>query len=121
MDGLTGLHCVAERLGKCFTDFPESQFSAVFGHFQRYNKRRDRYNVDLSLNGALYFEKKHTNYLVSFYYFHCYSFFCLSIIRLSFKLNSAYFSGRAKMYLYKTYQCKVSLIVPEEGWFGQPK
>ena len=26
-----------------------------------------------------------------------------------------------KHFTYKTYQCKFYLIVPEEGWFGQPK
>ena len=26
-----------------------------------------------------------------------------------------------KHFTYKTYQCKFKLIVPEKGWFGQPK
>ena len=70
------------------------------------------------------FAKKHTNYLVSYF---CFLFlFVLVIIvifllLLSFWVEPYVFPLLRKHFTYKTYQCKFYFIVPEEGWFGQPK
>ena len=61
-------------------------------------------------------------FLVSFYCFlfilryHCY--FSIIVIFLG---GPYAFPLLHKHFTYKTYQCKFYLIVPEEGWFGQPK
>ena len=40
---------------------------------------------------------------------------------LSFWVEPYVYPLLRKHFTYKTYQCKFYLIVPEEGWFGQPK
>ena len=62
------------------------------------------------------FAKKHTNYLVSYYLvsFYCFLLFYITIIIVIFL-------GGALRISFVTYQRKFNLIVPEEGWFGQPK
>ena len=74
------------------------------------------------------FAKKHTNYLVSYFWFPCIVFFLFYVIiviflsLLSFWVEPLRISFvTCKHFTYKTYQCKFYLIVPEEGWFGQPK
>ena len=73
------------------------------------------------------FAKKHTNYLVSYFWFPFIVFFLFYVIIviflsfLSFWVEPYVFPLLRKHFTYKTYQCKFCLIVPEEGWFGQPK
>ena len=73
------------------------------------------------------FAKKHTNYLVSYFWFPFSVFFLFYVIiviflsLLSFWVEPYVFPLLRKHFTYKTYQCKFYLIVPEEGWFGQPK
>ena len=73
------------------------------------------------------FAKKHTNYLVSYFWFPFIVFFLFYVIiviflsLLSFWVEPYVFPLLRKDFTYKTYQCKFYLIVPEEGWFGQPK
>ena len=73
------------------------------------------------------FAKKHTNYLVSYFWFPFIVFFLFYVIiviflsLLSFWVEPYVFPLLRKHFTYKTYQCKFYLIVPEEGWFGQPK
>ena len=68
------------------------------------------------------FAKKHTNYLVSYFWFPFIVFFLFYVIIviflsfLSFWVEPYVVSLLRKHFTYKTY-----LIVPEEGWFGQPK
>ena len=73
------------------------------------------------------FAKKHTNYLVSYFWFPFIVFFLFYVIivifllLLSFWVDPYVFPLLRKHFTYKTYQCKFYLIVPEEGWVGQPK
>ena len=73
------------------------------------------------------FAKKHTNYLVSYFWFPFIVFFLFYVIIviflsfLSFWVEPYVFPLLRKHFTYKTYQCKFYFIVPEEGWFGQPK
>ena len=73
------------------------------------------------------FAKKHTNYLVSYFWFPFIVFFLFYVIiviflsLLSFWVEPYVFPLLRKHFIYKTYQCKFYLTVPEEGWFGQPK
>ena len=74
------------------------------------------------------FAKKHTNYLVSYFWFSFIVFFLFYVIIVIFlSLFNIFLGGPYafpllhKHFTYKTYQCKFYLIVPEEGWFGQPK
>ena len=75
------------------------------------------------------FAKKHTNYLVSYFWFPFIVFFfflfyviiVIFLLLLSFWVEPYVFPLLRKHFTYKRYQCKFYLIVPEEGWFGQPK
>ena len=73
------------------------------------------------------FAKKHTNYLVLYFLvsFYCFLFIlryhCYFSIIVIFLGGPYAFPLLHKHFTYKTYQCKFYLIVPEEGWFGQPK
>ena len=73
------------------------------------------------------FAKKHTNYLVSYFWLPFIVFFLFYVIiviflsLLSFWVEPYVFPLLRKHFTYKTYQCKFYLTVPEEGWFGQPK
>ena len=73
------------------------------------------------------FAKKHTNYLVSYFWLPFIVFFLFHVIiviflsLLSFWVEPYVFPLLRKHFTYKTYQCKFYLTVPEEGWFGQPK
>ena len=55
-----------------------------------------------------------TNYLVSCFWFPFIAFFLFYVEPYVFPLSRKHFT-------YKTYKCKFYLVVPEEGWFGQPK
>ena len=71
--------------------------------------------------------EKNTNYLVSYFLFPFIVFFLFYVIIviflsfLSFWVEPYVFPLLRKHFTYKAYQCKFYLIVPEEGWFGQPK
>ena len=75
------------------------------------------------------FAKKRTNYLVSYFWFPFIVFFfflfyviiVIFLSLLSFWVEPYVFPLLRKHFTYKTHQCKFYLIVPEEGWFGQPK
>ena len=68
------------------------------------------------------FAKKHTNYLVSYFWFPFIVFFAFYVIIVIFlSLLSFWVEPYVFPLLRKTYQCQFYLIVPEEGWFGQPK
>ena len=75
------------------------------------------------------FAKKHTNYLVSYFWFPFIVFFfflfyviiVIFLSLLSIWVEPYVFPLLRKHFTYKTNQCKFYLIVPEEGWFGQPK
>ena len=67
------------------------------------------------------FAKKHTNYLVSYFWFPFIVFFLFYVIIVIFLGGALRIPLLRKHFTYKTYQCKFYLIVPEEGWFGQPK
>ena len=67
------------------------------------------------------FAKKHTNYLVSYFWFPFIVFFLFYVIIVIFLGGPCAFPLLHKHFTYETYQCKFYLIVPEEGWFGQPK
>ena len=78
---------------------------------------------------ALTFAKKHTNYLVLYFFFWFpfivsllfYIIIVIFLSLLSFWVEPYVFPLLRKHFTYKTYQCKFFLNVPEEGWFGQPK
>ena len=67
------------------------------------------------------FAKKHTNYLVSYFWLPFIVFFLFYVIiviflsLLSFWVEPYVFPLLRKHFTYKTYQCKFYLIVPEEG------
>ena len=67
------------------------------------------------------FAKKHTNYLVSYFWFPFIVFFSFYVIiviflsLLSFWVEPYVFPLLRKHFTYKTYQCKFYLIVPEEA------
>ena len=72
------------------------------------------------------FAKKHTNYLVSYFWFPFIVFFLFYVIiviflsLLSFWVEPYVFPLLRKHFTYKTYQCKFYLIVPECMKYSTP-